>query len=196
PSRRCGTSSTTCAASLSRASFTDAMRLTRTWALLLPVMAGGSLGGACGAAPASSAPSATIFTPAHRTTAAAGRDFFGMRPSPSQPVPFPHNVHIAKKLSCTDYCHESAAKGPVAGLPSVKTCMICHSAIATDRPVIRQIAEREQKGIDLAWQRVYGYGPQAHVRFNHAPHVRAGVTCAVCHGNVAQQTVARLNVNL
>jgi len=28
------------------------------------------------------------------------------------------------------------------------------------------------------------------VRFNHAPHVRAKVECATCHGDVAKQTVA------
>src|SRR5205807_1849004 len=67
---------------------------------------------------------ASVFTPAHRTAAGAVRDFFGVRPSAEQPIPFPHSIHIAKGLTCTDYCHESAAKGPLAGLPSVKTCMI------------------------------------------------------------------------
>ena len=78
---------------------------------------------------------ASVFTPAHRTTAAAVRDFFGVRPTAEQPIAFPHAVHISKGLTCTDYCHESATKGPIAGLPSVKTCMICHDAIATDRPI-------------------------------------------------------------
>ena len=54
----------------------------------------------------------------------------------------------------------------------------------------------QDKGIDLAWQRVYGYTNQVHVRFNHAPHIRANVDCATCHGNVAQQTVAERNVDL
>lgn len=152
---------------------------------------------ACGVAPPSrQAVSASVFTPAHRTAADAVYDFFGVRPTPVQPIAFPHNVHIAKGLTCTEYCHESVTKGPIAGLPSVKTCMICHAAIASDRPLIKTIAELESKGIDLAWQRVYGYAPEAHVRFNHAPHIRAGVDCAACHGQVAQQTVAERIVNL
>jgi hypothetical protein len=34
------------------------------------------------------------------------------------------------------------------------------------------------------------------VRFNHAPHIRAGVDCATCHGEVARQTVAERAVDL
>jgi len=53
-----------------------------------------------------------------------------------------------------------------------------------------------EKGIDLAWQRVFNYAPQAHVKFNHAPHIRAKVECSTCHGNIGQQTVAQRNVDL
>ena len=140
--------------------------------------------------------SESVFTPAHRTTGEAVKDFFGVRPVAVQPIAFPHNVHIDKGLKCTEYCHESVTKGPIAGLPSVKTCMICHSAIAADRPLIKTITELESKGVDLAWQRVYGYAAESHVRFNHAPHIRAGVDCATCHGNVAGQTVAERVVDL
>lgn len=137
-----------------------------------------------------------VFTTAHRSVSDAARDFFGMRPTAAQPIPFPHKTHIAKGLTCTDYCHESVTKGPVAGLPSVRTCMICHDAIATDRPLIQQVTNLQKSGRDLAWQRVYGYTPQAHVRFNHAPHIRANVECSTCHGNVAEQTTAQRNVDL
>ena len=87
-------------------------------------------------------------------------------------------------------------KGPVAGIPSVKTCMICHIAIATDRPRIQQITAMADKGQELNWQRVYGYPAQSHVKFNHAPHIRANVDCATCHGNIAGGTVATRNVEL
>jgi hypothetical protein len=137
-----------------------------------------------------------VFTPAHPTLRAAVGDFLGMRPRAEQPFPFPHNTHVANKVGCTEYCHESVVEGPRAGLPSVKTCMICHDQIATDRPLIKQLAEYQQKGIDLEWQRVYGYTPYAHVRFNHAPHLRAKVDCSTCHGNVAGQTVAQRVVDL
>jgi hypothetical protein len=137
-----------------------------------------------------------VFVTGNATFGGAFNDFAGRRPDPVQPIEFPHNTHIKQGLMCTEYCHENVTKGPVAGLPSVNTCMICHSSIATDRPRIQQITAMQQKGIDLAWQRVYGYPAQSHVRFNHAPHIRAKVECTTCHGNIAEQTVAQRNVNL
>ena len=131
-----------------------------------------------------------VFTPAHRTFGEAVRHFFGMRSRVEQPFPFPHNRHIEKGLKCTEYCHEAVTKGPVAGLPSIKTCMICHSQIATDKPLIKQVTAYSEKGIEIPWQRVYGFTREAHVRFNHAPHIRAGVDCATCHGDVGKGTVA------
>ena len=142
---------------------------------------------ACGAPPAID--HAKVFTPARQTLGQATRDFFAIRPAAVQPIPFPHKTHIDKKAECVD-CHESVEKGPIAGIPSVKTCMICHSQIATDRPLIKQVTEYSEKGIEIPWQRVYGFTREAHVRFNHAPHIRAGVACAACHGDVANQTVA------
>jgi hypothetical protein len=142
---------------------------------------------ACGAQPAEV--SSAVFTPAQRTTGEAARDFFAIRPSAVQPIPFPHKTHLEKKAVCAD-CHESAEKGPIAGIPSVKTCMICHSQIATDKPLIKQVTGYSEKGIEIPWQRVYGFTREAHVRFNHAPHIRASVDCATCHGDLARQTVA------
>jgi hypothetical protein len=142
---------------------------------------------ACGSQPAQD--SSSVFTPAHRTTGEAARAFFAIRPAVVQPIPFPHKTHIAKKAVCAD-CHESADKGPIAGIPSVKTCMICHSQIATDKPLIKQVTSYADKGLEIPWQRVYGFTREAHVRFNHAPHIRANVDCATCHGDVANQTVA------
>jgi formylmethanofuran dehydrogenase subunit E len=142
------------------------------------------------------ASSTGVFTPARPTLSQATREFFNIRPAATQPIPFPHKTHVEKGVACTEYCHESVTKGPVAGLPSVKTCMICHDSIATDRPLIMKITnDYYKKGIDLPWQRVYGFTPEVHVRFNHAPHIRANVDCANCHGPIAQQTVAQRNVN-
>jgi hypothetical protein len=141
-------------------------------------------------------PPSTVFTPAHTTVAGAVNDFLSIRPRAEQPLPFPHKTHVANKIMCTEYCHESVVKGPIAGLPSVKTCMICHESIATDRPLIKTVADYQKRGVDIPWQRVYGYAPEAHVRFNHAPHIRAKVDCTTCHGNIGQQTVAQRNVDL
>ena len=137
-----------------------------------------------------------VFSADHESFGAALNDFFGRRPDAVQPIEFPHNIHIGKGIKCTEYCHEPVTTGPVAGLPSVRTCMICHEAIATDRPRIQQITAMRDKGLDLAWQRVYGYPAQSHVKFNHAPHIRKNVECATCHGDIGGGTVAQRNVNL
>jgi len=152
--------------------------------------------GGCRIADGGASASSSVYTPAHETFGSAVNDFLNIRPVRSQPFPFPHKTHVAKKIACTEYCHESVEKGPVAGLPSIKTCMICHESIATDRPLIQQITALSKTGVDLSWQRVYGYASEYHVRFNHAPHIRAKVDCSNCHGKIGEQTVAERNVDL
>ena len=137
----------------------------------------------------------SVFTTAHRSVGDAWRAYFDVRPAVAHPFAFSHQLHLSKELVCTD-CHEGVERGPVAGLPSVNTCMICHSQIATDRPAIQALAALQEKGTDLTWPRVYGYTREAHVRFEHAPHIRNGVECATCHGDMAQQTVAERVVEM
>lgn len=137
-----------------------------------------------------------VFTTARPSFAAAAREFFDRRPEPEQPFDFPHNIHAGKQIACTEYCHEAVSTGPEAGLPSVRQCLACHMTVATNRPRIREITAMRERGEDFVWQRVYGYQPSAHVRFNHAPHIRRGVECTTCHGNIGGGTVARRNVDL
>ena len=170
--------------------------------MCLALIAGGAGCGLLDTRPAPEAPrllpgqAGGVFVTGNATLGGAVRDFFGKLPEAEQPIEFPHNTHITQGLTCTEYCHENVTKGPVAGLPSVKTCMICHEAIATDRPRIQQITALRDKGLDLEWERVYGYPAQSHVKFNHAPHIRANVDCATCHGNIKDQTVAQRNVEM
>ena len=140
---------------------------------------------------------ADVFTTARPTFAAALNEFLGGHPVVvEQPFEFPHNIHIGREIACTEYCHETVSEGPVAGLPSVRTCMGCHRTIAVNRPRIRQITEMREQGRDFAWKRVFGYPAQSHVRFNHAPHIRAKVECSTCHGNIGAQRVAQRNVDM
>jgi c(7)-type cytochrome triheme protein len=130
-----------------------------------------------------------IFTPAHRTALDAVREFLGRHPVPVQPIAYTHKVHLANGMECIN-CHTGVDVGPDAQLPSVKLCMMCHQAIATDKPEIKKLAAYMERGEDISWQRVYDYPPSAHVKFNHAPHIRAGVDCKTCHSDMTQQTVA------
>jgi hypothetical protein len=146
---------------------------------------------ACGNQPAQDA---SVYSPSHKTLSSAVRHFFNVHPTATQPIPFPHKTHIAKQAMCTD-CHETVERGPVAGIPSVKTCMICHSQIATDRPLIKEVTSYSERGVEIPWQRVYGFPHEAHVRFNHAPHIRANVECSKCHGDIPNMTVAERAVD-
>jgi len=140
-------------------------------------------------------PGGDIFTPAHPSLRAALADFFNMRPDPVQPIAYTHKVHLANNLTCP-MCHTGVAQGPQAGIPSAKFCMACHQVIAADKPEEEEVAEFVARGEDVPWQRVYGYSASAHVRFSHAPHIRAEIDCANCHGDMTQQTVAVKAVDL
>jgi hypothetical protein len=134
-----------------------------------------------------------VFTPAHESAGHALRDFFNVRTEAVQPLEFPHNTHLENGLMCTT-CHSGVTEGPQAVIPTAFTCLGCHSFIATDAPRIQALTENYNNGIDIAWQRVYGFEQTAHVRFNHAPHIQAEVQCATCHGDMAAGTVATYNV--
>ena len=136
-----------------------------------------------------------VFTPAHRTVLDALREYFNRYPVPEQPIAFTHKVHLANQMQCTD-CHMGVDQGPDARIPGVNVCMTCHSVIATDKPEIKKVAAYAARGEDVPWQRVYWFYPSAHVRFNHAPHIRAEVACSKCHGDMTLQTVAVRSVDL
>jgi formamidopyrimidine-DNA glycosylase len=143
----------------------------------------------------SQAQSAAVFTTSHRTTGEAVKHFFGVRSEPVQPIAFPHKTHLAKDVACV-VCHSGVEQGAVAGRPGINTCMGCHVGIAEDtEPIIKITTEYYEKGRDLTWQRVYGWTDEAHVRFNHAPHIRSGVNCATCHGDLSKMTVAERAVD-
>ena len=131
-----------------------------------------------------------IFTTAHSSIGEAVRHFFGIRSEPQQPIAYTHKVHLDRAITC-DTCHTGVEMGPQARIPDIRDCMGCHESVATDKPEIQKIAAMWDRGEDIAWQRVYGFTDEAHVRFNHAPHIRADVQCSTCHGDVPQMTVAQ-----
>ncbi len=132
----------------------------------------------------------SVFTPAHSSFGEAVRHFFKIRREPEQPIAYSHQLHLTDVGLTCDFCHDSAARGPIARIPSVETCMFCHLGVATDRPEIQLLTSYYDRGQEPPWQRVYGWEHEAHVRFNHAPHILAEVECATCHGNLAEMTVA------
>lgn len=108
-------------------------------------------------------------------------------PSPVQPIEFMHTVHAAENQVQCAYCHFSAAYSEEAGIPSVSTCMGCHRFIRGSTPEYQEqialLAGFMADSVSIPWVRVHSV-PEF-VQFSHKPHVRAGVACAACHGDVA-----------
>jgi len=105
-----------------------------------------------------------------------------------QPVAFSHNAHIKMGLDCID-CHTGADTYAAAGIPSVNKCMLCHAKLVRDKAEVKKVIDYADRKIEIPWRRVYEFEPSAHVKFKHAPHYRAGIGCATCHGDMTQAAV-------
>jgi hypothetical protein len=113
--------------------------------------------------------------------------------APEQPIAYSHQVHIGAGMQCL-YCHPSALRSPVAGIPSVQKCMGCHKVIKTDSPEIQYVASYYESGEPIPWVKI-NIQPDF-VYFNHQPHLGAGLNCETCHGDVGQMDITRQFVKM
>ncbi|MFQ6132393.1 MAG: cytochrome c3 family protein [Armatimonadota bacterium] len=101
---------------------------------------------------------------------------------PEQPLPFSHRVHAGdKQISCL-FCHAFADRGPRAGIPALATCLLCHERIIPEFPPIQELRTHYANGRPVEWVKTSEMPD--FVYFNHQMHVRKGVDCGRCHGNV------------
>src|SRR5262245_9957476 len=92
---------------------------------------------------------------------------------PVQPINFSHKLHAGdNQIQCL-YCHSSADKSAVAGVPAASTCMNCHTTIAKDSSEIQKITNALAQNVPIEWVKVNDLPD--HVVFNHSRHVTAGV---------------------
>lgn len=107
--------------------------------------------------------------------------------SPEQPVLFMHTVHAGVDQIPCAYCHFSTNISEEAGIPPVGTCMGCHRFVQGTTPEfkseIQKVMEFWGDSTAIPWIRVHTLPD--FVQFTHKPHIRAGVACADCHGDVA-----------
>ena len=101
---------------------------------------------------------------------------------PEQPIAFPHKTHAGQVGLPCDYCHQYAARSPRAGIPPVQTCVSCHKNVAKDRPEIQKLLQYWDDQKPIPWVRVHSLSD--YVYFTHKRHIKAGVKCAQCHGEV------------
>src|SRR4051812_19524135 len=99
-----------------------------------------------------------------------------------QPVQFDHRHHVRDDGIRCEYCHYTAARAPVAGVPPTALCMNCHSQVWNDSPLLAPVRRSYFTGEPLRWLRVHSLPD--HVYFDHSAHVTRGVGCVSCHGRV------------
>lgn len=100
----------------------------------------------------------------------------------AQPIPFSHAAHAGGLgLDCR-FCHASVEHAASAGMPTAETCLGCHSRVWTVTAQLAPLATAMAQGTPVEWASVHRL-PE-HVRFHHAAHTSAGITCATCHGAV------------
>lgn len=110
---------------------------------------------------------------------------------PKQPIAFSHRIHVTKVgLQCT-FCHIYVEKSPRAGVPSVQKCMGCHSVIAVDRPEIKKLHGYWNRKEPIPWVKVHNLPKQANVYFTHKRHIKAGLQCSACHGEIRNVDLVR-----
>lgn len=99
-----------------------------------------------------------------------------------QPVPFSHKHHVGELgLDCR-YCHDSVEKSSYAAVPPTHTCMTCHSQLYTNTALLAPVRESLAEGKPIRWHKVHRLPD--YVYFDHSVHVKHGVGCTTCHGEV------------
>ncbi|HZE73780.1 MAG TPA: cytochrome c3 family protein [Gemmatimonadales bacterium] len=109
---------------------------------------------------------------------------------PRQPVFFRHDIHAGQfKIQC-QYCHYSVAVSSEPGIPSMQTCMGCHTVIAgsdsSHKVEIKKVREAWSQKKPIEWTRVHFVARHAH--FPHMRHIKAlgPNACQTCHGDVTR----------
>lgn len=110
-------------------------------------------------------------------------DYFPDQIGVAQPIPFSHRFHVTeKRISCL-MCHPGALETERSGVPPLETCMLCHKNIIATYPKIEVLRAHYDQGTPVPWVRV-NHVPEF-VYFNHSVHIRKGIDCGQCHGDVA-----------
>lgn len=103
--------------------------------------------------------------------------------SPVQPVPFSHKLHAGDmQISCY-YCHAQVEVSKVATVPPTRVCMNCHRVVGADKPTLDPLRASAKNDRPMRWVQVDALPGFAY--FDHSAHIKAGVGCSTCHGDVA-----------
>ena len=108
---------------------------------------------------------------------------------PRQPVAFSHTLHAGELNVDCRYCHAAVEVAAGASIPPTATCMKCHSLVARRSDALVAVLDSLESGEPIRWIRVHKLPDYAY--FDHGAHVRVGVGCASCHGDVTRMEEVR-----
>lgn len=136
---------------------------------------------------------------------------------PEQPIAFSHITHVKQNGMECQYCHWSPTKSTYSNIPEVETCMGCHKNVAgqteEQKREIRKIhgywdnsgewygmndqgqmvdeegnpAKPSGESVPIPWEKVHVM--PNYIKFNHKRHVKAGISCHSCHGQMQEMEV-------
>lgn len=132
-----------------------------------------------------------------------GLPFEAVRVTATQPIEFPHDLHVQDAQIDCQFCHRTADSTEAAGLPAVQQCYFCHQQINTDNPEVFKIIYSFENDLPINWIRVHRLPD--HVQFVHNAHVQffsqenniaPSQVCSICHGDVGSMKLAEQVRNL
>ena len=106
-----------------------------------------------------------------------------------QTVPFSHKHHAGELGIDCRFCHVGVETGAKATVPTTQVCMTCHSQMWTNAQMLAPVRQSFASGQQIVWSRVNRV--PGYVYFDHHVHVRNGVPCAACHGDMRQMPLTR-----
>ncbi len=128
-------------------------------------------------------------------------EFWEVGYMPDQPVDYSHQIHVGQLGIDCRYCHTHVEESAYANVPSTQTCMNCHAGeegawhyLNSDlwnahlqNENLQTLREKYEEREPVQWVKIHKLPDYAH--FNHASHIRAGVSCYSCHGRIDQMEV-------
>jgi hypothetical protein len=106
--------------------------------------------------------------------------------SPDQPIPFNHKIHAGDNKIACQYCHTGVEESAHATVPPSSTCNNCHGlgGVAAQKEHIKWINTQYNENRPVQWAKIHDQPD--FVYFNHSRHIKRGVDCSQCHGNIAE----------
>jgi len=128
-------------------------------------------------------------------------EFWEVGYMPTQPgTGFNHQIHAGRLGMDCRYCHTNVEDSHWANIPTVDTCMGCH----TDGKLAPQYDPKEKVAFvreayaadeSIPWRRIHKL-PDYVGNFPHHMHVNAGVSCYSCHGQLRGMPVVHQDQSL